>query len=464
MAKKKTFRGKTTASTTTSNAKVSKTFTAPRANKSTASKVVKPVEEKPKGPQVQMIMPDSVYDQIRLLCKEIAEVEWSGILFYRTVGTFQKPEEFEIHLVDILLMDKGNKTYTEYELGPEVVDHMMDNPELLECKMGHIHSHNTMSVFFSGTDMSELHDNAPKHNIYVSLIVNNYMDFCAKVAFEVQEVSLGSKYISKDENGEFYTILEKEEDVIKSVVMDYDCVITSPKEELKVTSNFRKRMDFIIEKAEKAAQAAKNRFVSPAWGGTKAGETVKTTKTPTFQTPVNKEPIVWSAYGGQKVMDFHEPIVDTKPSFSSSKSIELSGKDLLVRDMSKSDKDWEIAIEAFGIYLSSYIRDYQEVDYIEDLILNHIQEGIQPKSLVELFMNSYQADMEDFFSYKKATLNSRKEQLKFYINVTDSLKDALDYYTYNNGAGKESEFYEDVIVLLEHELLDLEHQQQTCWS
>ena len=44
-----------------------------------------------------------------------------------------------------------------------------------QWKVGHIHSHNVMRVFFSGTDMDELHDNAPSHNFYVSLIVNNLL-------------------------------------------------------------------------------------------------------------------------------------------------------------------------------------------------------------------------------------------------------------------------------------------------
>lgn len=54
---------------------------------------------------------------------------------------------------------------------------MEGNEHLEECRIGHIHSHNTMGVFFSGTDWGELEDNAPNHNYYLSLIVNNFMDF-----------------------------------------------------------------------------------------------------------------------------------------------------------------------------------------------------------------------------------------------------------------------------------------------
>jgi hypothetical protein len=54
-----------------------------------------------------------------------------------------------------------------------------------------------MNVFFSGTDMGELNDNSPKHNIYLSLIVNNYLDMTAKLAFIGKPYS----YVCKDDKG-----------------------------------------------------------------------------------------------------------------------------------------------------------------------------------------------------------------------------------------------------------------------
>ena len=114
---------------------------------------------------------------------------------------FIKSEDVKkaLELVDILLMDKGSQSYTAYTFDASVIEHMENNPELEECKMGHIHSHNTMSVFFSGTDMSELEDNSPNHNYYLSLIVNNFMDFCAKVCFIAQAENETFSFIAKDE-------------------------------------------------------------------------------------------------------------------------------------------------------------------------------------------------------------------------------------------------------------------------
>lgn len=42
-------------------------------------------------------------------------------------------------------MDIGTSGYTEYEYGPDVIKHMMDNKHLLKMSKGHLHSHNSMS-------------------------------------------------------------------------------------------------------------------------------------------------------------------------------------------------------------------------------------------------------------------------------------------------------------------------------
>ena len=104
------------------------------------------------------------------------------LLFYKIEGTIANPKEMVVTLVDVFLMDKGTGGYTEYLFDGTIVMHMMKNPELNRCLRGHIHSHNDMSVFFSDTDWSELNDNCPNFNFYLSLIVNNYMEMmCRKI-------------------------------------------------------------------------------------------------------------------------------------------------------------------------------------------------------------------------------------------------------------------------------------------
>lgn len=89
-------------------------------------------------------MPEKVFNQIQYLCQQIAKVEWSGILFYKTEGSIQDPETYKIILEDILPLHKGTSTYTEYTFDERVIEYMEENEHLEECKMGHIHSHNTM--------------------------------------------------------------------------------------------------------------------------------------------------------------------------------------------------------------------------------------------------------------------------------------------------------------------------------
>lgn len=90
----------------------------------------------------------------------------------------------QIKCEDFFPMDIGTSGFTGYETDAAVIQHMMDRQEELMkgLKLGHIHSHHNMNVYFSGTDQSELHDNAPNHNYYLSLIVNNKLETCAKLA------------------------------------------------------------------------------------------------------------------------------------------------------------------------------------------------------------------------------------------------------------------------------------------
>lgn len=113
--------------------------------------------------------------------------EWSGVLIYNTVtGNVNDPANWIIKAEEVIPMDVGSSGYTEYEIDPTddfSADKWMDALEQGK-KMGHIHTHHTMGTFFSGTDMSELHDNAPKHNYYLSLIVDykDHDEWKAKIA------------------------------------------------------------------------------------------------------------------------------------------------------------------------------------------------------------------------------------------------------------------------------------------
>lgn len=78
-------------------------------------------------------------------------------------------------------MDIGNAAYTEFDMSPDVISYMAENPELLDCQMGLIHSHNNMATFFSGTDQDTLREEGNDRVNFVSLIVNNAGNYTAAI-------------------------------------------------------------------------------------------------------------------------------------------------------------------------------------------------------------------------------------------------------------------------------------------
>lgn len=94
----------------------------------------------------KMVIPQEVEKKIRLLCREIHNVEWSGVLFYRVSGSFED-KSLTITCVDLFQMDEGTGGYTEYDMSPDVMGYMVDHPELLDAGVyqGLIHSHNNMA-------------------------------------------------------------------------------------------------------------------------------------------------------------------------------------------------------------------------------------------------------------------------------------------------------------------------------
>lgn len=196
---------------------------------------------------IPIVIPDNVKNQIKYLCKKIAKVEWSGVLFYAIEGSIKDASKMKIVLKDILLMDRGTSAYTSFDWDEDVVAYQMDNPHILEedWKIGHIHSHNTMNVFFSGTDWSELNDNSPLHNFYLSVIVNNYYEITAKIAFTAQQ----KVFTCKDENGKDYK-LTLTKSSLDPMMFVYDCEIVGQEVEVPTPKGFDERIELIDNKAK----------------------------------------------------------------------------------------------------------------------------------------------------------------------------------------------------------------------
>ena len=227
--------------------------------------MVKQLERVQLQQKVDLVLSEEIVNQIKYLCANIPEVEWSGVLFYSIEGTIRKPEEMKCIIQDILPMDKGSKAYTEYNIDERFVEYLMENPEAMSWKVGHIHSHNTMDTFFSGTDWSELNDNTASHNFYLSLIVNNFMKTTAKVAFrgKAESRTKAIPYNALDESGEIYSIESSEFIVDDEKLYAYDCNIIAPENDIKVSTGFISKVMGIIEKAQKALQMqAQKNFAS----------------------------------------------------------------------------------------------------------------------------------------------------------------------------------------------------------
>ena len=114
------------------------------------------------------------------MCQQVSSIEWSGTLFYKPEGKYED-DTLVIRCVDFFPMDIGSQSYTEFDMSPDVIGYMTENPELLDCQMGLIHSHNTMATFFSGTDTSTLLEEGKDRNHFVSLIVNNAGTYTAGI-------------------------------------------------------------------------------------------------------------------------------------------------------------------------------------------------------------------------------------------------------------------------------------------
>jgi hypothetical protein len=162
----------------------------------------------------KLIIPAEVERKIRFTCQKVWNTEWSGTLFFTHEGSFGN-DDLVIRCVDIYIMDIGTQAYTEFDMNPDVISYMCENPELLDCQMGLIHSHNNMSTFFSGTDTATLKEEGRDRNNFVSLIVNNAGSYTAAITRRIK-----SKQVMESVSYEFFGDGEKQD--TKEYVSDTD--------------------------------------------------------------------------------------------------------------------------------------------------------------------------------------------------------------------------------------------------
>lgn len=206
----------------------------------------------------KLILTQGLMDQINYLHKKVGGIEWCGILFYKKIsGEINKSEDFVLQAEHIYPMNIGSEAYTASDVeGMDIIDMYEKIPNAENLKQGLIHTHHNMSAFFSGVDMSELHDNAPLHNYYLSLIVNFSGNYVAKIAY-VAEVENNTTMKmswnnSKDEPESQVTSTNTTKKVL--VMMDLD--IEKPAFQEVVPMYFQDRHSFLKDQrdARKALQ------------------------------------------------------------------------------------------------------------------------------------------------------------------------------------------------------------------
>lgn len=145
----------------------------------------------------KLVVSQKVQTQINVLHRKVGAIEWCSILVYSKVaGDISDPSTLVLRAEDMYLMDIGTGAATDAKIDSETLLTLYERfPGLYDGsqKQGMIHTHHTMDSFFSGTDWSELNDNSPLHNYYLSFIVNFAGKFVAKVAY-VAEVSSTLKF------------------------------------------------------------------------------------------------------------------------------------------------------------------------------------------------------------------------------------------------------------------------------
>lgn len=213
----------------------------------------------------KLVIPAEVEEKIRFTCQKVWNTEWSGTLFFTHEGSFEN-NDLVIKCVDIYIMDIGTQAYTEFDMNPDVIAYMCDNPELLDCQMGLIHSHNNMPTFLSGTDTATLKEEGRDRNNFVSLIVNNAGTYTAAITRRVKTKQVresvyyeffgdGEKFDTKDyvSNADeiewFYLKIEKEGENYSFPDMD------ARLEEIRK------------QKKEKAEKAEKAKVTAPVYTG-----------------------------------------------------------------------------------------------------------------------------------------------------------------------------------------------------
>jgi hypothetical protein len=145
-----------------------------------------------------------------------------GVFAYKAKGKF--PSNFVMEAVDVYLVAKGVSAEVGYKVTADLMADL-DDAGLLEegVYRGLIHSHHNMATNFSGTDYEQLKLACQSNPYYLSVVVNNVLDFTAKVAIESKEVLNGYSYFKTPNNKEVKTPKTYTKNSYEIIEVDIEC-------------------------------------------------------------------------------------------------------------------------------------------------------------------------------------------------------------------------------------------------
>lgn len=321
--------------------------------------------------------------QIDYLHQQIGDKEWSGPLLYSIEqGDLNNPDELVIKAHDIFLMDIGTKSGTDFEMDGESTVAMFDQyPELEtgEKRTGLIHSHNSMKVYFSGTDDEELAENAQDHRIYLSLIVGFNVQPVARIAF-ITEIEKETNIIYKFKNlANNLLNISSNNGNTKKIVSYFDMDVNI---DFNITDKFKDRYKRVVEKKEEEKKAKTKSVVPNNYGYGQHGAYPHMGQTD-YQQNINK-----NTFSDYNIERFLCKLILGSPKSTASNLWQLFCN-FDVKHLSRDDKFLELIDDCIDTTLN--IKDGETPDIevtktlIEESMMYLEEDTISGKSYVDKF-------------------------------------------------------------------------------
>jgi hypothetical protein len=236
---------------------------------------------------MKLIINQQIADAISYLCKRIPNVEWMGYVLFSTNKKEVGDNNFEATIHKLLLTSIQDKTYVSYNVDSYSEAVLQRHYDSLteeeyevqsEWEVGLIHSHNTMSVFFSGEDDIELFRTAKMKNYYLSLIVNNANDYEAAIGIcreSSVEVEFTHNYFNNVRNI-FKPVKKKVVDTLKlkypmTIVRNF-VDVSYPEYDARIAECLEVRKQIVANKAAKSQQKSIPTSKYPSMSGKYAND------------------------------------------------------------------------------------------------------------------------------------------------------------------------------------------------